>query len=133
MTTTPIRRAPVTPAGAAAACGHWSDLASRYCGATGDVRLYPIGPRCPADTPNAVAGRGEVDQAKPAWLACAGCHRTLDPAAAAGVDGEPGVFDRHPGCEPARRTPIAEPPSAHHTHRPLRVIQGGKTTTRRVA
>lgn len=114
-------------------CTNWSDRDRSYCGAIDGVRLYLVGDRYPDHPPNALAGRGEVDQAKPAWLACAGCHRTLDPAAAAGVDGEPGVFDRHPGCEPARRTPIAEPPSAHHTHRPLRVIQGGKTTTRRVA
>ncbi|NBE80340.1 hypothetical protein [Micromonospora rubida] len=42
----------------------------------------------------------------------AGCGWALHPAAAAGHDGTPGVFDRHPGCE-------ADRPQ-------LRVVKGGK-------
>ncbi|HEX6968506.1 MAG TPA: hypothetical protein VF174_06825, partial [Micromonosporaceae bacterium] len=38
--------------------------------------------------------------ARTGWPACAGgCGWPLDPAAAAGVDGTPAAFDRHPGCE----------------------------------
>jgi hypothetical protein len=63
------------------------------------------------------------------WPACAArCGWPLDPAAANGG------HDRHPGCEtrqPERGTNPGMP--AHRAHRPLRVIQGGKTTTRRVA
>lgn len=43
---------------------------------------------------------------------CRGCGTYLDPAAAAGPDGTPGVFDRHPGCEPGGT--------------PLRLIKGAK-------
>ncbi|MCZ7434788.1 hypothetical protein O7598_31245 [Micromonospora sp. WMMC241] len=30
---------------------------------------------------------------------CTGCGSLLDPAAAAGWDGTPAIYDRHPGCE----------------------------------
>ncbi len=49
----------------------------------------------------------------PPTALCRGCGRYLDSAAAAGWDGQPGVYDRHPGCEPGGR--------------PLRLIHGGKT------
>lgn len=43
---------------------------------------------------------------------CRGCGGLLDPAAAAGHDGTPAVYDRHPGCEPGGA--------------PLRLIKGAK-------
>jgi len=51
-------------------------------------------------------------QAARGWPPCgAGCGWPLHPAAAAGPDGTPGVYDRHPGCE----------------QRPqLRILKGGK-------
>lgn len=46
------------------------------------------------------------------WPPCAaGCGWPLDPAAAAGHDGTPGIYDRHPGCD--------SPPHP-------RLIQGGQ-------
>lgn len=44
---------------------------------------------------------------------CRRCGTYLDPAAAAGHDGTPGVYDRHPGCEPGGA--------------PLRLVKGEKT------
>ncbi|WDZ87217.1 hypothetical protein [Micromonospora cathayae] len=45
---------------------------------------------------------------------CAGgCGWPVDPAAAAGPDGTPNTYDRHPGCEPGGAQ--------------LRLIPGGKT------
>lgn len=46
-------------------CGHWSGAESRYCRAR-EVRQYVIGHRCPAHTPNALAGRPETP-AGPGW------------------------------------------------------------------
>ncbi|WP_326564528.1 hypothetical protein [Micromonospora peucetia] len=45
-----------------------------------------------------------------------GCGWPVAPAATAGPDGTPGVFDRHPGCEPGGQQ--------------LRLIAGGKTNRR---
>ena len=43
---------------------------------------------------------------------CRVCGSVLHPAAAAGYDGTPNVYDRHPGCEPGGR--------------PLHLVKGGK-------
>lgn len=40
-------------------CGHWIGTERRYCHHPGGVRPYLQGPRCPAHTPNALAGRPE--------------------------------------------------------------------------
>ncbi|MEV5710098.1 hypothetical protein [Actinoallomurus sp. NPDC052274] len=39
-------------------CGHWSDAADRHCGRT-PTRHYPVGHRCQAHTPSALAGEPE--------------------------------------------------------------------------
>lgn len=83
-------------------CPQWRD--GQPCGSTTGVRPYLTGAACadcappPADAPTAL---------------CRGCGTLLHPAAAAGPDGTPGVFDRHPGCEPGGQR--------------LRLINGGKT------
>lgn len=40
-------------------CGHWIGAEQRYCHTADGVRAYLIGPRCPAHTPAALAGRDE--------------------------------------------------------------------------
>jgi hypothetical protein len=40
-------------------CSHWIGYEARHCHATDRVRPYLIGPRCPAHTPAAIAGRPE--------------------------------------------------------------------------
>lgn len=40
-------------------CGHWDGALGRRCGATGQVRLYLSGWRCPQHTPARIAGRTE--------------------------------------------------------------------------
>ncbi|MER7131214.1 hypothetical protein [Streptosporangium saharense] len=41
------------------ACRHWIAREARRCGATGGVRAYLVGPRCPDHTPAALAGEPE--------------------------------------------------------------------------
>lgn len=47
-------------------CRHWIGTTRRYCHTTDRLRPYPIGWRCPAHTPAAVAGRPEP-QPGPGW------------------------------------------------------------------
>lgn len=42
-----------------ARCGHWIGVERRYCRMAEVVRLYITGPRCPAHTPSALAGKPE--------------------------------------------------------------------------
>ncbi|MFJ5151433.1 hypothetical protein ACIQCF_07560 [Streptomyces sp. NPDC088353] len=49
------RRADETPC-----CGHWVGVERRYCHATQNVRAFLTGLRCPAHTPNALAGKPET-------------------------------------------------------------------------
>ncbi len=44
----------------AGVCGYWS-AAAGACGSTTAVRPYPVGPRCPAHCPSALAGRPHPD------------------------------------------------------------------------
>lgn len=83
-------------------CTQWRG--GQECGSTADVRLHIQGLSC--------VGCAPTRDTPPAVL-CRGCGRYLDPAAAAGYDGTPGVYDRHPGCEGRRQN--------------LRLINGGKT------
>ncbi|MEV4096940.1 hypothetical protein [Streptosporangium saharense] len=41
------------------ACRYWIPADARRCGATGGVRAYLVGLRCPAHTPAALAGQPE--------------------------------------------------------------------------
>ncbi|MGW4043022.1 hypothetical protein [Streptomyces sp. NPDC004721] len=41
-------------------CGHWVGAEQRYCHGTDNVRNYLSGLRCPAHTPNALAGKPET-------------------------------------------------------------------------
>jgi hypothetical protein len=41
------------------ACGHWIGFQARECRATEQIRRYLTGPRCPAHSPAALAGRPE--------------------------------------------------------------------------
>lgn len=41
-------------------CGHWIGAEHRHCRSTDQVRPYLTGLRCPAHTPNALAGRDEA-------------------------------------------------------------------------
>lgn len=46
-------------AGPARRCEHWHGDHATYCGATGSVRRFLTGHKCPAHTPAAIAGRPE--------------------------------------------------------------------------
>lgn len=41
-------------------CTHWVGAESRYCRSVDGVRAYLTGPRCPAHTPAALAGKPEA-------------------------------------------------------------------------
>jgi len=43
----------------AVACTHWIGAERRHCKQADGVRAFLTGPRCPAHTPNALAGRPE--------------------------------------------------------------------------
>ena len=42
------------------ACGHWIGPERRHCKEADGVRVYLIGLRCPAHTPNALKGLTEI-------------------------------------------------------------------------
>ncbi|MFF3867382.1 hypothetical protein [Micromonospora sp. NPDC001898] len=82
-------------------CVTW--VGTSACGSTDGVRPYLQGPTC--------TGHATPGDDSPGRL-CPVCGRYLDPAAAAGPDGQPGVWDRHPGCEAGGQQ--------------LRLIKGGR-------
>lgn len=64
-----------TPARTQATCGYFR-AATGHCGAVEGVRRYLTGPRCPAHTPSALAGRPEPGAAAycpPAACWCGEC------------------------------------------------------------
>ncbi len=82
-------------------CTQWR--AGQPCRSTTGVRPYLTGATC--------SGCRPAGEPAPQAL-CPVCGGYLDPAARAGHDRSPDVFDRHPGCEAGGT--------------PLRLIQGGR-------
>lgn len=63
-------------------CTHWVGAEQRHCHATEGVRAYLTGPRCPAHTPSALAGRPEP---QPSPGALPGAWTTPSPLSASAV------------------------------------------------
>jgi hypothetical protein len=74
----------------ASTCGHWIGGERRYCLATGHVRPYLPGLRCPAHTPAALVGRADAPSVINRWEQTMPDHvPTLPAALALAAEGYP--------------------------------------------